>query len=161
VKPPDLIAMRKQMDVARDQAVRKAEGLMLHIHREIYVRSEGRFGKTLLRVPSLLLTVKGRRSGTPQTVALVYATDGADYVVVASNGGQDRNPDWFENLRQTPSAEIQIGRAREQVVADVVDQNDRRYAQLWRLVNANNHGRYYRYQHTTSRPIPIVILRPS
>lgn len=161
MNPPDLIAMRKRMDAAREDAMRKAEGFMLHVHREIYVRSQGRLGKSLLGVPSLLLTVPGRTSGTPQTVALVYATDGDAYVVVASNGGNDRNPDWFENLRHTPSVEIQIGRERTTVVADVIDRNDRRYERLWRLVNEHNHGRYYRYQHATSRPIPLVTLRPA
>jgi deazaflavin-dependent oxidoreductase (nitroreductase family) len=161
MKPPDLVAMRKRMDQRREEAVHKAEGLMLRAHREIYVRSDGMIGKALLGVPSLLLTVTGRRSGKEQTVALVYVTDGPEYVVVASNGGKDRNPDWFENLQHNPTVSVQIGRDRFEAAAQVIDRNDRRYERLWRLVNENNKGRYYRYQHSTKRPIPLVVLQPA
>ena len=43
-------------------------------------------------VPTLLLRSTGRRSGARRCNALVYATDGADYILVASNGGADRSP---------------------------------------------------------------------
>jgi hypothetical protein len=40
----------------------------------------------MIGVPTLLLRTAGRRSGATRTNALVYARDGNDYVVVASNG---------------------------------------------------------------------------
>jgi deazaflavin-dependent oxidoreductase (nitroreductase family) len=168
MKPPNLAdmrdkmaAQRAQMEASREQGQLKVEGLMLKAHREIYLRSGGRIGMTLLRVPSLLLTVSGRSTGMPQTVALVFATDGDDYVVAASNGGKLHNPDWLENLARHPSVELQIGTRRSKATAEIIDRNDPRYERLWRLVNTNNHGRYYRYQHMTTRAIPIVRLRPA
>ena len=167
MKPPNLADMREkmaaqraQMEAKRENSQLMAQAVMLKIHRELYVRSDGLVGKTMLRVPCLLLTVTGRTTGNKHTVALVYATDGDDYVVVASKGGGDHNPQWFENIAHNPAVELQIGRLRSNAMAEIVDQNDRRYERLWRLVNTNNHGRYYRYQHRTKRPIPMVLLQP-
>lgn len=52
-----------------------------------------------LAVPTLLLTVVGRRSGAPRTVPLVFVRDGERYVVGnARPAGERRNP-WIVNLR--------------------------------------------------------------
>src|SRR6185312_704360 len=98
----------------------------------------GRIGEKTLGVPCLLLTVSGRTTAKAQIVALAYANDGGSHVVVASNGGQDDSPDWFENLRHNPAVTIQIGRSKSPATAEVVDRNDHRYERLWRIVNANN-----------------------
>jgi deazaflavin-dependent oxidoreductase (nitroreductase family) len=97
-------------------------------------------------------------TGKPRTVALMYATDGEDLVVVGSNGGADQPPEWLENIRANGHVALQVKRERFAATADVVDQNDRRYERLWRLVNTAAHGRYYHYQQATTRPIPVVVL---
>jgi deazaflavin-dependent oxidoreductase (nitroreductase family) len=48
-----------------------------------------------------------------RTNGLVYAPDGADYLVVPSNGGADQPPAWLFNLKARPEVEIQIGRERQ------------------------------------------------
>jgi deazaflavin-dependent oxidoreductase (nitroreductase family) len=161
MKPPDLQAVRERMMERRAQTTARAMGVLLKIHREVYVRSDGRFGAKELGVPSLLLTVTGRSTGNPQTVALIYATDGEDLVVVASNGGSDAHPSWFENLIAHPSVGVQVARTKFSATAEVIDQNDRRYPRLWTAVNVNNNGRYYHYQQATKRPIPLVVLHRS
>jgi len=35
------------------------------------------------------------------------------------------------------------------------------HERLWEIVNANNHGRYRRYQLKTARKIPVVVLIPT
>jgi F420H(2)-dependent quinone reductase len=158
MKPPDLNLLREQLEDRSRAARRVAEGALFRLHRALYIRSEGRVGSVLFGVPALLLTVPRRRSGTPQVVALVYASDGNDLVLAASNGGAEGNPDWLENLRHEPEASIQIGRDHRRVLAEIVERGDRRYERLWRLVNENNRGRYYHYQQETKRPIPLVVL---
>jgi deazaflavin-dependent oxidoreductase (nitroreductase family) len=155
-----MAAQRSQMEAKREKSQLMAEAVMLKVHRELYVRSGGLVGKMMLRVPSLLLTVTGRTTGNKHTVALIYASDGEDCVVVASYGGSDDNPQWLENITHNPAVEVQIGRVHSKATAEIIDRNDRRYERLWRLVNTNNHGRYYRYQHRTKRPIPVVLLQP-
>jgi len=114
----------------------------------------------MLGVPTLLLRTTGRRSGARRTNALVYASDGSDYVVVASNGGDDRPPAWLHNLTAEPRVEVQIARDRRPATARVLQREDPDFERLWRLVNDNNSDRYDGYQAQTQRPIPMVVLTP-
>jgi deazaflavin-dependent oxidoreductase (nitroreductase family) len=136
-------------------------GQILRIHEQLYERTDGRIGHRMIGVPTLLLRSTGRRSGVTRTNGLVYARDGDDYLVVASNGGADRPPAWLHNLRANPAVEIQIARERRQGTATVVEPTDPDYDRLWRLVNDNNRDRYAAYQKQTDRPIPVIVLTPT
>lgn len=114
----------------------------------------------MIGVPTLLLRTTGRRTGVERTNALVYAKDGEDYVVVASNGGEDRSPGWFFNVREEPEVEIQVAQRKMAGTARVLAPGDQDYERLWRLVNEHNHDRYDVYQSKTARPIPLVVLSP-
>jgi F420H(2)-dependent quinone reductase len=134
---------------------------VLRVHEAIYKATGGRIGHKMIGVPTLLLHTTGRRSGAPRTNALVYARDRDDYLVVASNGGADKAPGWYFNLRDKPDVEIQIGRSRRPARARIVAPADPDYARLWKIVNDNNRDRYYGYEKMTSRPIPVVALTPA
>ena len=134
---------------------------VLRVHAKIYESTDGRVGHRLLGVPTLLLRTTGRRSRLTRTNGLVYARDGADYLVVASKGGSDQPPAWLLNLEADPEVEIQIGRERQKARARAVEPSDPDYARLWKIVNDNNGDRYTAYQSETSRPIPVVIITPA
>ena len=85
-------------------------GQILKIHEQLYKGTDGRIGHHMIGVPTLLLRTTGRRSGATRTNSLVYARDGEDYLLVASNGGADRPPAWLHNLRANPDVEVQIAR---------------------------------------------------
>jgi deazaflavin-dependent oxidoreductase (nitroreductase family) len=136
-------------------------GQVLRLHEQLYVRSGGRVGHRMLGVPALLLRTTGRRSGATRTNALIYARDGADCLVVASNGGADRHPAWLHNLRANPDVEIQIGRERRQGTSRVIEPSDPDYGRLWKIVNENNRDRYSAYQTQTARAIPVIAITPS
>lgn len=133
----------------------------LRLHQAVYVRSDGRIGHRTIGVPSLLLRSRGRRTGTNRTNALIYARDGHEYVLVASNHGRDRQPAWLLNLEAEPHVEVQVARIRFPAVSRIVRPSDPDYVRLWRLANAANHARYDAYQSKTSRPILLVVLTPS
>jgi len=133
---------------------------VLRVHERIYKATDGRLGHRLIGVPTLLLRTTGRRSGVTRTNGLVYARDGADYLVVASNGGSDRAPAWLFNLEAKPEVEIQVGRERRQGRSRVVDPSDPEFGRVWKIVNENNGDRYTAYQKLTSRPIPVVAITP-
>jgi deazaflavin-dependent oxidoreductase (nitroreductase family) len=135
-------------------------GSVLDVHERLYKATDGRVGHRLLGVPTLLLRTTGRRSGVTRTNSLVYARDGADYLVVASNGGADRPPAWLFNLEARPEVEIQIGRRREDGRCRVVGPSDPDHGRLWKIVNEKNGDRYAAYQESTSRPIPVVVITP-
>jgi F420H(2)-dependent quinone reductase len=137
-----------------------AFGRLLSIHQRLYERSDGRVGHRMLGTPTLLLRTTGRRSGAQRTNALVYLADGANYVVVASKGGDDKPPAWLLNLTAQPNVEVQVGRERRAATARVLQPGEDGYERLWTQVNDKNSGRYDGYQAKTARPIPLVILTP-
>jgi deazaflavin-dependent oxidoreductase (nitroreductase family) len=105
----------------------------------------------------LVLHTIGRRSGRPRTTPLSYTKDGATYIVIASDGGSPRQPDWYLNLQDDPNAEIDVGGRRWRVQAETVtgDERDR----LWRQA-VRSYGGYAGYQARTERQIPVVRLSP-
>jgi deazaflavin-dependent oxidoreductase (nitroreductase family) len=135
-------------------------GQVLRVHGALYKRTDGRIGHRMIGVPTLLLRTTGRRSGTTRSNALVYARDGDDYLLVASNGGADRPPAWLHNLKANPGVEIQVGRERRAGTARVIEPSDPDYEHLWKLVNENNRDRYTAYQNQTTRPIPVIAITP-
>jgi deazaflavin-dependent oxidoreductase (nitroreductase family) len=132
----------------------------LKLHQFLYERTDGRIGHGMIGVPTLLMRSTGRRSGQQRTNALVYAKDGNDYVVVASNGGQDRPPAWLLNVQAKPAVELQVAHPKMAATAHVLEPGDQDYERLWQLVNDNNHDRYSAYQTQTTRPIPLIVLTP-
>ena len=76
-----------------------------------YLASGGTEGHESNGVYTLVLATTGRRTGEPRRTCLIYGTSGDDFVVVASKGGADQDPDWFKNLRADPSAGVQVGPA--------------------------------------------------
>ncbi|WP_218026661.1 nitroreductase family deazaflavin-dependent oxidoreductase [Nocardia inohanensis] len=109
-------------------------------------------------VPTLLLEHRGRKSGAVYTTPLLYLADGADTVIVASQGGLPKDPQWYRNLRADPEAHIQIGRNRIAVRAITADPAQR--ARLWPLL-VDLYADFDTYQAWTEREIPVVILRPT
>lgn len=109
-------------------------------------------------VPTLLLDHVGRRSGTRFTTPLLYLRDGEDLVVVASQGGLPKDPQWFRNLRANPDTRVHLkGRRDVPVRARVAGAEER--AALWpRLVEL--YADFDRYAAWTEREIPVVVLSP-
>jgi deazaflavin-dependent oxidoreductase (nitroreductase family) len=109
-------------------------------------------------VPVLLLDHVGRTSGRAYTVPLLYLRDGDDLVVVASQGGLPRHPQWYRNLLATPGTTVQVGAEHRQVRARVASPDEK--AALWpRLVDL--YADFASYQSWTDRDIPVVVLEPA
>ena len=134
---------------------------VFRIHDAVYQKTNGWIGHRTLGVPSLLLHTVGAKTGTARTTSLSYARDGGNYLIVASKGGYPKAPGWYHNLKANPSVEINVGPKRFGVTAKPVLPDDPDYARLWQIVNKNNSNRYKAYQKKTSRPIPVVVLKPA
>ena len=126
-------------------------------HELWYRLSGGLIGGRVGRLPVLLLTTTGRKSGKKRTMPLVYLSDGDNMVVIASNGGADQHPAWWLNLRANPKAEVQVGSETQTVVATKAEGEERE--RLWRDVVDLYHG-YDEYRRMTEREIPVVVLQP-
>ena len=79
------------------------------VHRLLYRVSRGLIG-AYTGAPVLLLATIGRKTGRSRSTPLLYSEDGANWVVVASNAGDDPHPSWWVNLKTTPVATIQVKR---------------------------------------------------
>lgn len=135
---------------------------LLRTHQWIYQNTGGVLGHRLLfGKPTLLLRTTGRRTGRARTNALIYARDADAVLVVASNGGAPKAPDWLANLTARADCEIQIGQRRIPAIASPTLPDDPDYARRWSIANAVNSNRYTQYQRKTQRTIPIVELRPT
>jgi deazaflavin-dependent oxidoreductase (nitroreductase family) len=137
------------------------QAAFLRAHQAIYRRTDGRIGHHLVGPPSLLLHTTGRQSGLRRTAVLVYARDASDFVVVASNDGQDHPPAWLLNILADPAVTVQVARRSARGRARVIEPGDPDYPRLWALVNRVNHRRYEAYQRRTTRPIPLVAVTPA
>ncbi len=125
------------------------------IHTAIFRATGGRIGHSAGGIKNLLLTTTGRKSGEPRTVPLAYIEDGDRFVVVASNGGSDRPPAWWGNLRRRPDAVVELGGTTVPVVAREADEQER--ARLWPELKRVNPF-YGQYEQITSRRIAVVVL---
>jgi deazaflavin-dependent oxidoreductase (nitroreductase family) len=126
------------------------------LHRSAYRASGGRIGARLAGLDMLLLTSMGRTSGLERTIPLACFRNGDDWIVVASNNGQDRHPGWYFNLQKNPEARVRIGREERRVRAIVAEGEER--AGLWPRLRQEN-PMYAKYEQKTKREIPVVILR--
>jgi deazaflavin-dependent oxidoreductase (nitroreductase family) len=126
------------------------------LHVTIYRLSGGWLGGRMDGLDLLLLTTVGRKTGKERTVPLPYFRDAARFVLIASYGGNPRNPAWLDNLAANPDVTIQIGFRRAQAQALVTPDVER--DRIWREITAR-YPRYLAYQEKTSRRIPIVVLK--
>lgn len=81
-------------------------------------------------------------------------------VLVASKGGDDRDPDWFRNLVVNPDVELteDAGRGRvRRMRARVASAQER--DELWPRITAE-YPNYAGYETKTDRVIPVVLLEP-
>jgi deazaflavin-dependent oxidoreductase (nitroreductase family) len=109
-------------------------------------------------LPTLLLTTRGRKSGEPRALPLIYGTTGDSYVVIASKGGMPTHPYWFLNLEAEPACELQVGAKRVSARARVAEGEER--ARLWKQM-AGIYPPYDAYQkNAKERTIPVVVLDP-
>ena len=133
-------------------------GRLVDVHTAVYRLSGGRVGHW---APGsgrmLLLDHTGARSGVRRTTPLVYASDGADLVIVASKGGHPQHPAWYHNLVANPDTEVQVGTEHRTVHARVARPDER--ARLWAIALTAYSG-YDDYQARTDREIPLVVLEP-
>jgi deazaflavin-dependent oxidoreductase (nitroreductase family) len=100
---------------------------------------------------------KGAKSGQPREVQLAYFHDRADPILVASNYGGRRHPQWYYNLKAHPECEF----AGEKFVATEVTDPDE-HTRLYGLAEKVFAG-YSDYRAETAavgRHIPVFRLKP-
>jgi deazaflavin-dependent oxidoreductase (nitroreductase family) len=127
-------------------------------HQAILRLSGGRVLSSAFGMPAVELETTGRKSGLRRTTMLTApVVDGERVVLVASKGGDDRDPDWFRNLVAHPEVAVTMNGSRREMVARVASPEEK--AELWPRIVASYRG-YAGYQRRTNRDIPVVIFEP-
>ena len=133
--------------------------MMNLVHRGIRAISGGKLGNTLGSMPVVELHAIGRKTGESRVTMLTtpIAEDGT-FVLVASKGGDDRDPIWYLNVVANPDIElVTADGTTHQLAARTAD--DAEKAELWpRIVDA--YKGYAGYAEKTDRDIPVVICEP-
>lgn len=136
-----------------------ARATAAHVDPWIYRVSGGRL--TMAgppTIPQLTLTTMGRKSGQRRDAQLAYLADGDDYLVVASNFGQEHHPGWMYNLEADPRAVVRCGRDVAAVTAQrlTTAEKDDLWPRLCEVV-----PQFRTYVTRTDRDIRVFRLRPS
>ncbi|MFI7680763.1 nitroreductase/quinone reductase family protein [Actinophytocola sp. NPDC049390] len=103
----------------------------------------------------LLLTTKGARTGTDRTTPMMFHPDGDRVVVMASNAGAPKAPDWYANLRATPSVRVEKGNETYAATAAVATGEER--ARLWSEITSL-YPFFLDHEKKADREIPLVVL---
>jgi deazaflavin-dependent oxidoreductase (nitroreductase family) len=131
---------------------------MSQTHRTIVRLSGGRVLGSAFGMPVVELHTVGRTSGRPRSTMLAAPViDGDRVVLVASKGGDDRDPDWYRNAMAHPEIELTMAGRRRPMLARRASTEEK--AELWPRVVAAYKG-YGGYQRRTERDIPLVICEP-
>jgi len=130
------------------------------LHRTLFSLTGGRVGTAPPRggVGTLFLLSRGRKSGKLRRNGLYYVEDPPNLAVVASNAGENADPQWWKNLQATPDADVELGTHRLPIRARpaTAEETER----LWPRFDAG-HKEYAEYRaRAYRRTIPVVILEP-
>ena len=124
----------------------------------MYRRLDGRLSSGSKHVHVLMITTPGRRTGIARSTCVRYLETPAGLVVWGTGSGSRRDPDWFMNLRRSPTAQVQI-RDRELVVRPRELHGDAR-ATMWRDTILAEAPEVAKYERKAGRTIPVAVLEP-
>jgi deazaflavin-dependent oxidoreductase (nitroreductase family) len=109
-------------------------------------------------MPAVELTTTGRKSGEPRTTMLTSPVhDDGRVVLIASKGGDDRDPQWYLNLTANPDVEVAMNGQTRSMRARTASPEEK--TALWPDIVAAYKG-YDGYQKKSARDIPVVICEP-
>jgi deazaflavin-dependent oxidoreductase (nitroreductase family) len=124
-------------------------------HRSIVHASRGRIGGSAFGMPAVELFTVGRTSGRIHSTMLTApVVDGTTVVLVASKGGDDRDPDWYRNITAHPDVDLVMHGVRQSMTARSATPEEK--LELWPRIEAS-YKPYASYRRRTTRDIPIVI----
>ena len=105
----------------------------------------------------LLLTTVGRQTGTPHTAPMMFVRDGDRVLVIASNMGAAREPDWCGNLLADDRVTVELDDHTYTASAKPLVGDD--YVRTWANIK-EQYPFFAEHEKTANREIPVVALLP-
>jgi deazaflavin-dependent oxidoreductase (nitroreductase family) len=103
----------------------------------------------------VLLTTTGARTGQRRTTPMMFHRDGGRLLVVASNVGAPKHPDWYRNLVADPRVTVEVGDETYPAVAATLEGAER--ARAWSRLK-QSYPFFADHEASTERIIPVVAL---
>ncbi len=103
----------------------------------------------------VLLTTAGARTGQRRTTPMMFHRDGGRMLVVASNVGAPKHPDWYRNLVADPRVIVEVGDETYPAVATTLEGAER--ARAWSMLK-ESYPFFASHEASTVRIIPVVAL---
>lgn len=103
----------------------------------------------------ILLTTTGAKTGQRRTTAMMFHPDGGRMLVIASNVGAPRHPDWYANLVRHPEVTVEVAEDTYQARAATVTGAER--DRLWAVLK-ESYPFFAEHEAKTERTIPVVGL---
>jgi deazaflavin-dependent oxidoreductase (nitroreductase family) len=127
-------------------------------HKGMLRMTGGRWPNVLRGMPGVELQTVGRKSGEPRTTMLTTPIHDENRVVlIASKGGDPRDPQWYLNLAANPDVEVTINGQTRSMRARTASPGEK--ASMWPDIVAV-YKNYDSYQKKAGREIPVVICEP-
>lgn len=124
----------------------------------VYKKTNGRLMKHFPGgFPICIVTMIGRKSGEPREVALIHLPYGEKKLLVASQGGMEKNPVWYYNVKANPDIGIMVGGEKRAYHAEQADEATKR--ELWPHL-LSIYPDFDEYQARTDRDIPVFVCTP-
>lgn len=147
------------------EANRAERGDWVGEHLSTYLTSGGTRGHVLdlgevggrAFTTNCLIRYRGRSSGKVYVTPLIYGNFGGEIVIVASKGGADSDPEWYRNILQSATVDVQV--ATQAFEATWREPEDEERHEVWAYMT-HLYPPYITYQQSTSRRIPLVMLAP-
>ena len=114
----------------------------------------------LAGLPTVVLHVRGRRTGVERSVPLLCTPWRGGYVVVGSNWGEDAPPVWVANLRAARAGEVAVEVRGRRIPVDRAELTGDERAAAWAAAQ-RVWPNYDRYARRTGREIPVFHLTPA
>lgn len=153
--PFDYVKTRREDvdDIPNQAFVQGILKIVTAINVWVFKASNGRLWKNFIGgYPICVVETKGRKTGKRRDIALIYLPIGDDVLLVASQGGMERNPLWVHNLLAEPNIRIMVGGKTTAMKARRVDAEEK--AALWPHL-LSLYPDFDEYQARTDRDIPV------
>lgn len=103
----------------------------------------------------VLITTTGRRTGQRRTTPMMFHPDGERLLLIASNMGAARHPEWYLNLEADPHVTVEVGDETYEATAVPATGDERE--RLWTMLK-ETYPFFADHESATDRVIPVVVV---
>lgn len=158
MEPMQETTQKQKKTKAPPRVVININKIIVRVNVYLYRKSGGRILGHFGNLDALLLTTLGRSTGKSRTNPVGYMWDNGRFIICAAYGGEPVNPAWYKNLIATPKVNVEIGKEKIEVLAEVLAGSERE--EIWaKMIEV--FPLYAKFQDKTDRELPVVVLTPT